>query len=437
MQKNDCIPLTVTAYSSDGSGLGHAPDGRVVFVPHAARGDVLTVRVVKAAARHCFGRIEEIITPSEHRMDPGCGVYPKCGGCRLRHLTYAEELDLKRRRVEDALTRIGGVTIPLETVIPSPKTDGYRNKCAAPVGYFSGGGVVTGFYRAGSHDIVPNTHCALQRPEADQALAALRSYAAEAPTGLLRHGVVRVARDGGAHLCAIAFKKPPNLGRLADLLQAHCPAATGLSYHVNKEPGNAIWGAGPVRPVWGQPEWNETLCGLTVSLSPKAFFQVNPGAAELLYGLVLDWAGTADTALDLYCGAGVLTCLLARKIGHVTGVDLEPSAIEAARSTAARNGSGAEFLCADAAHAFTQWQSDGKRPGLVTADPPRSGLSAAVLEGLAALSPPRILYVSCDPATMARDIKHLAAAGYRAERAAAADMFPRTPHVECVVSLAK
>jgi 23S rRNA (uracil1939-C5)-methyltransferase len=352
----------------------------------------------------------------------------------LRHIAYAEEVDLKKKRVADALERIAGCTVSLERVVPSPKIDGYRNKCAAPVGYLPEGGVATGFYRAGSHEIVPNTRCALQRPEAGPALEALRAYAASAPTGLFRHGVVRVARNGGTHLCAIAYGKPPGIDRLADRLRAQCPSATGLSYHINREPGNAIWGNGRVYPVWGEPEWTETLSGLTVSLSPKAFFQVNPDAAELLYGLAVNWAGEAQSALDIYCGTGVLTCLLARRMKCATGIDIEPSAIRAAGQLAQTNDiQNVDFVCGDAAGAL----SSLKRTELVALDPPRSGISTEVMQGLLHVSPPRILYISCDPATLARDIRLLSGGGYRVERIAAVDMFPRTPHVECVAMLSK
>ena len=362
------------------------------------------------------------------------------------HMSYAAELTMKLERVNEAFRRIGGLELRAERIIGSDSVEGYRNKAVYAVGE-TGEGPAAGFYRPGSHDVVPAPACLLQSEEASACAGAVVAWMCE--NGLrawdgkegVRHVYTRRARDGAAICCVVVGRRlSPALSlSLTAALRAACPKLVGVVECVNASPGNTVL-SGQLRTLWGSGTLLDTLCGSEFELSPRAFYQINPPQAERLYQLALDYAlpEPGGTALDLYCGAGTISLCLAKRAARVIGAEIVPEAVENARANAARNGvMNAEFICADAGEAAKELKNRGMTPDVIVVDPPRKGLEAAALEQIASMHPPRLTYVSCDPATLARDLKRLTELGYRAEKAVAVDMFPRTSHVEAVALLIK
>ena len=435
---------TVEGYSSEGQGIVRL-DGAVVFVPGAIRGEEIDLRVTKVMKTAAAGEIAAIRRPSPERREPACPWFGQCGGCTFQHMTYAEELRAKEQRVRDALLRLGGTRVAVEEMLGAPCVERYRNKSQYPVG--ADGAV--GFYRARSHQVVPVERCLIQSPQADRAAEALRRWMARyrVPTydektgkGLVRHLYVRVNRAGEALICVVANgRKLPREPELAALLREAVPSMAGLVLNTNTQRSNVILGD-RYRTIWGESYLMDTLQGLEFRLSVPSFYQVNREQAEVLYSKALEFAGLrgTETVLDLYCGTGTITLCLARGAYRAIGAEIVPEAIEDARENAARNGvQNAEFFCGDASAVAARLAEEGLRPDVVVVDPPRKGLAEDVVETIAAMGPERVVYVSCDPGTLGRDVKRFAALGYEARRCAAVDLFPRTAHVETVVLLSK
>lgn len=444
LQKNQLHTVTITDYSDQGLGVARI-DGRVVFVHGGVRGEICTIRILKVLKNTAFARVEEILERSPGRETPDCPNYPACGGCDLRHLTYAEELEAKRRRVEDVLRRIGGADIAVETILGSQQTVGYRNKSQFPVSPQG----KAGFYRARSHDVIPAAHCLLQTPQAGAVAEAVEGYLRDCAVpaydegtgkGLLRHIYVRTNKEGRALVCLIVNgKKLPREEELVRRIRAACPDTVGVVLNANTRRTNVILGES-YRTLWGTDTLRDTLCGLAFDIAIPAFYQVNRPQAERLYETAIQMAELTgqETVLDLYCGAGTITLALAQKAGRVIGAEIVPEAIENARENARRNGiENAEFFCGDAADVAAKLAAEDLRPRVVTVDPPRKGLEASVVDSVASMAPDRVVYVSCDPGTLARDVKRFAERGYRLQRAVAVDMFPRTVHVETVALLTR
>ena len=444
LQKNQRCTVQIEGYSSEGLGIARM-DGQVVFVHGAVRGETCAVQILKVLKNAAFARVEEVLTPAPGRAEPDCPHYPACGGCQLRHLAYAEELWMKRQKVEDALRRLGGADVAVEEILGSETADGYRNKSQFPIG--SDG--VPGFYRARSHQVIPALDCRIQPPQANAAAAAAAAWARERGVspydertrkGLLRHLYVRVNRAGEALVCLVANgRKLPDEAGLTEALRAACPGLVGLVLNTNTRDTNVILGD-RYRTLWGRDTLEDELCGLTFKLSVPSFYQVNRPQAERLYARALEYAGLTgeELVLDLYCGTGTITLCLARKARRVIGAEIVPEAIANARENAVRNGiDHAEFFCGDASAVAAKLAGEGLKPDVVVVDPPRKGLAEDVVETVAAMGPRRVVYVSCDPATLGRDVKRFSALGYRAVRATAVDMFPRTSHVETVCLLAR
>ena len=444
LQKNQLHTVTIADYSDQGLGIARV-DGRVVFVHGGVWGEVCTIRILKVLKNMAFARVEEILEQSPGRETPDCPHYPACGGCDLRHLTYQEELDAKRRRVEDALRRIGGADIPVETILGSQRTAGYRNKSQFPVSPQG----LAGFYRARSHQVIPAADCLLQTPQAGAVARAVEGYLREnrvpaydeqTHRGLLRHIYVRTDRQGGALVCLVVNgEKLPREEELVRRIREACPTTVGVVLNTNTRRTNVILGEG-YRTLWGQDTLRDTLCGFTFDLAIPAFYQVNRDQAERLYDTAVEMAELTgrETVLDLYCGAGTITLALSRQAGRVIGAEIVPEAVDNARSNAKNNGvENVEFFCGDAGAVAAHLAAEGLRPDVVTVDPPRKGLEEAVVDTIAAMAPDRVVYVSCDPGTLARDVKRFAQRGYAAKRAVAVDMFPRTVHVETVCLLSK
>ena len=448
MKKNDILELTITGYGNDGEGVARAEDGRVVFVKGALRGETCRVKLMKVGKTAAWGLLQEVTVPSPARQKPDCPYYPKCGGCTLRHMSYEEELELKRQKVEDCLRRIGGQDICVSVIYGAKNTNYYRNKVQFPVSEGEKG-LKIGFYRARSHDVIDVERCLLQSPEADAVRQAVKdwmiawgvsAYDERTGTGLVRHVYVRTNRKGEALVCVLANgERLPREEALVEGVRRACPTVVGVVLGINTQKTNVILGD-RYRTLWGRDWLDDTMCGLTFRLSVPSFYQVNTPQAELLYSRALDFAGLTgqETVLDLYCGAGTISLVLAARAAKVYGAEIVPEAIENARENAARSGvTGAEFFCADAGEAALRLAAQGVQPQVITVDPPRKGISMDVVEAIARMAPQRVVYVSCDPATLGRDVKRLEEQGYHLKQAEAVDLFPRTAHVETVALLTR
>ena len=442
LAKNQEHTVTIEGYGEGGMGVARI-DGRVVFVHGALRGEKCRVLILKTLKSVAFAKVLEVLEPSSERITPDCPYFPRCGGCTYRHIRYEEELRLKKQRVQDNLSRIGGSDVTVEEILGAQDTLRYRNKAQYPV---SKDGAV-GFYRARTHEVIECEHCLLVRPEADAAAEALREYMQSCRVagydektgrGLIRHLYVRSNAAGESLICVLVNgDKLPKEDRLVTLLRDACPKCTGIVLGTNTKKGNVILGD-RYRTLWGSDRLEDTLCGKTFRLSVPSFYQVNRAQAERLYAKAIEFAGLTgqETVLDLYCGAGTITLALLDHAKKVLGAEIVPEAIDDARENAARNGvKNAEFFCGDASDVAKKLARENLRPDVITVDPPRKGLAADVVESIAEMQPGRVVYVSCDSATMARDVKRFADFGYAAKRACAVDMFPRADHVETVVLL--
>lgn len=444
LEKNRIYRAHIDGYSSEGLGIARI-DGQVVFVHGAVRGETCDVLVMKVLKNAAFGKIAALAEPSPARRQPDCPYYGRCGGCDFRHMSYEEELWAKRARVQDALTRIGGAEVTVEEILGAEQPLHYRNKSIYPI---SPAGEV-GFYRARSHQVVHVEHCLIQKPEADALAQAVRDYIARFQVepyneatgrGLLRHLYVRTSCRGESLACLLVNgSRLPHEQELVDMLRAAAPGVCGVVLGENTRRGNAILGD-RYRTLWGRDYLTDTLCGLELRLSVPSFYQVNHDQAQRLYEKALEYAGLTgrELAVDLYCGAGTITQVLARRARHVIGGEIVPEAIRDAEDSARRNGvENVEFLCGDASRLAAELRQRGLRPDVICVDPPRKGLAPDVVEAAASMTPGRIVYVSCDPATLARDVARFAPLGYCPVRACAVDLFPGTAHVETVVLLSK
>lgn len=444
LEKNRIYRAHIDGYSSEGLGIARI-DGQVVFVHGAVRGETCDVLVMKVLKNAAFGKIAALAEPSPARRQPDCPYYGRCGGCDFRHMSYEEELWAKRARVQDALTRIGGAEVTVEEILGAEQPLHYRNKSIYPI---SPAGEV-GFYRARSHQVVHVEHCLIQKPEADALAQAVRDYIARFQVepyneatgrGLLRHLYVRTSCRGESLACLLVNgSRLPHEQELVDMLRAAAPGVCGVVLGENTRRGNAILGD-RYRTLWGRDYLTDTLCGLELRLSVPSFYQVNHDQAQRLYEKALEYAGLTgrELAVDLYCGAGTITQVLARRARHVIGGEIVPEAIRDAKDSARRNGvENVEFLCGDASRLAAELRQRGLRPDVICVDPPRKGLAPDVVEAAASMTPGRIVYVSCDPATLARDVARFAPLGYCPVRACAVDLFPGTAHIETVCLLPK
>ena len=453
LQKNQILTLRIERLSSDGSGVAHSADGEAVFVPGTAPGDEARVRIVKDCGRYAFGILDELLTPSPDRIPLDCPVAGPCGGCSLRHLDYAAELRAKQESVLDAFRRIGGLEVPVLDILPSPEVDRYRNKVQFPVGVDKNGAPCIGFYAGRTHRIVPCPDCKLQPGvlnEIGNALCAffaqqgIRPYDEQSGKGLVRHIFLRRgAHSGQIMVCLVCTRaKLPHAEQLCTALREQFPAISTILLNVNAKNTNVILGS-ENHILYGPGYIEDTLCGVPVRLGPLSFYQVNTLAAERLYGVAAQYAQLTpdDTLLDLYCGMGTIGLSMADQCRELIGVEIVPEAIESAKANAARMGEAvavkSRFFCADAGQAATQLAAEGLHPDIVMLDPPRKGCDEATLSAVVRMAPRRVVYVSCNPATAARDAAWLEKNGYHAEKVQPVDLFPRTKHVEAVLLLTK
>ena len=453
LQKNQILTLRIERLSSDGSGVAHSADGEAVFVPGTAPGDEARVRIVKDCGRYAFGILDELLTPSPDRIPVDCPVAGPCGGCSLRHLDYAAELRAKQESVLDAFRRIGGLEVPVLDILPSPDVDRYRNKVQFPVGIDKNGVPCIGFYAGRTHRIVPCPDCKLQPSvlnEIGNALCAffaqqgIRPYDEQSGKGLVRHIFLRRgAHSGQIMVCLVCTRaKLPHAEQLCTALRGQFPAISTILLNVNAKNTNVILGS-ENHILYGPGYIEDTLCGVPVRLGPLSFYQVNTLAAERLYGVAAQYAQLTpdDTLLDLYCGMGTIGLSMAEQCRELIGVEIVPEAIESAKANAARMGEAvaakSRFFCADAGQAATQLAAEGLHPDIVMLDPPRKGCDEATLSAVVRMAPRRVVYVSCNPATAARDAAWLEKNGYHTEKVQPVDLFPRTKHCEAVLLLTK
>ena len=448
MNVQDQYTVTVTGLTAEGAGVARI-DGQAVFVPGTIPGEICRIRIVNIGKACAHGVLIQVEQPSPHRIEPDCPFFGRCGGCDYRFMDYEMELSCKRQRIIDALTRIGGVEISDLPIHGAAETDGYRNKVQFPV-QTQNGKTAAGFYQAGTHRVIPVKSCKLQPPCAEAVRAAVlrwmeknrvSAYDETAHRGCVRHIYLRRgAVSGQLMVCLCAnCDSLPKKKQLVAVLTGAVPEVTTIVISYNQKRGNTVLGD-RFETLYGEGTIEDTLCGLRFRLSPAAFYQVNHDQAERLYEKAAEFAALTknDTVLDLYCGTGTITLRLAKQAGKAVGVELVPQAIMDAKRNAERNGIGhAEFYCMDAGEAAAAFAEKGEKPDVIVVDPPRKGISREVISAMLRMSPARLVYVSCDPATLARDVKLLTEGGYRLQSAEAFDLFPRCAHVETVVLMSR
>lgn len=446
LHRGDPLQVSIETATIDGSGVARV-DGQVVFVPGALPGERCSVRIAHVGRSAVFAQLLSVLTPSVHRVEPDCPYFPRCGGCALRHMDYEQELALKQTHVQSCLTRIGGQTISALPITGAAQTDDYRNKVQFPV-QEQDGRPVAGFFSGKTHRVIPVRHCRIQPDCADAIRGAvlawmeqyhIRAYDEQTHAGYIRHIYIRFGAESGQILVCIVANcaQLPKKKQLVAALLAAEPGITTIVFSPNTKKGNTVLGT-EFHPLYGDGTITDTLCGLQFRLSAPAFYQVNHAQAERLYEKAVQLAGLTgnETVLDLYCGTGTITLCLARHAKKAIGVEIVPQAIEDAKFNAAQNGmENAEFFCMDAGQAAKMLADRRTRPNVIVVDPPRKGVSADVIEAIGTMAPQRVVYVSCDPATLARDLKLLTAAGYTLQTAEAFDLFPRCAHVETVCLL--
>ena len=445
--KNQIYEAEVADYTAEGQGVAHI-EGCAVFVPNAIAGERYRVRIEVAKKNWAAGKIVEILEKSPHRRNRECPVAKLCGGCDFWHMDYEEESRLKAARVRDCLNRIGGENLEKVDILSAPTCYGYRNKAQYPVSEKKGR-AFAGFFRAGTHDVVENERCLILPEETDRVKTVVMDYVNQyrvtaydetAHKGLLRHIYVRRGAVSGQILVCLVIngRKIPRPEELIRRLEK-IPGFATLVLSVNTKKGNAVLGDEFIT-LHGPGYIEDTLCGLNFRLSPRSFYQVNHTQAQRLYEAAIAQAEItkADTVLDLYCGVGTITLAMASAAGKVIGVEVVEQAVADAKDNAKRNGiENAEFFCGDAGEAALELERKGIKADVVVVDPPRKGLNADTIEALSRFAPRRIVYVSCDPATLARDVALLKERGYKVKNAMACDLFPKCSHIESIVCLVR
>lgn len=431
VEKNELYIIEITDISSDGNGVG-AVDGFTVFVPSSAVGDIVEIRITKVKPRYAQGVINKINSPSADRTEPPCKAYSECGGCQLLHIDYEAQKRAKKNFIESAFQRIGGFkNFKCDEIITMDKPERYRNKCIYQIGTDGSGTPVSGFFANRSHDIIPIKDCLIS-PEINSdinnaVLEYIKESGGEINSLFIRHArttgeiMVLAKTDGSSLPCREMFIK--RLLSASDKI---------VSIYIGTTKGNKL--------IYGKSEITDTLCGIEFKISPDSFYQVNPYMTEMLYNKALEYAEITenDNVLDVYCGIGTISLVAAKTAKYVTGVELVKQAIENAKDNAKNNGiTNAEFFADSAENAVPKLIKGGMKPNIVILDPPRKGSDEKTLEAIVSAAPERIVYVSCNPATLARDARYLAERGYMPQRCTGVDMFPGTFHVETVCLMSR
>lgn len=447
ISKNKRVEVFIDGVTTQGWGVGHI-DGFAVFVANAAIGDTILVHIIKVKKNYAIGKLLDIIIPSPNRYEPDCPVFSQCGGCAYRHITYDSELNIKYKQVKDAFSRIAHMDIKPQPIISANNIDRYRNKAQFPVGF--DGELKIGFYAPYSHRIINCRDCKLQPKEFTTALQVFDEfllqnhipiYNEKENKGLLRHIYLRKA-DATEEILACAVINGdalPNANILAEKLKDALPNLKGFLININKSDTNVILGD-KCNLIWGQDYITDVLCGCKFRISPLSFYQVNSSQAKMLYEKAQDYANlnSDDILLDLYCGTGTIGLTMASKVKKLIGVEIVESAVKDANINAQINNiTNAKFICDDAKNAVKKLIENDELPSVVLVDPPRKGLSPELISTIAAIKPNRIVYISCDPATLARDCKLFEKSNYTVKELTPVDMFPRTAHVETVVLMSR
>ena len=447
-RKNDLVTLEIEDCGIDGEGIGKA-DGFTVFVKDAVIGDTVTAKIIKAKKNYGYGRLMEVLKPSPYRVEPKCEFARQCGGCQLQALSYDQQLVFKTNKVKGHLERIGGFTdIPMEPIIGMDELFHYRNKAQFPVGRNKEGKIVTGFYAGRTHNIIENRDCALGVPEnkevLDRVIAHMEKYGIEpyneaTGKGLVRHVLIRYGYFTKEVMVCLILNGN-KLPKEEQLVKSLCeiPGMTSITINVNKKHSNVILGE-EIRLLWGQEYITDRIGDISYQISPLSFYQVNPMQTQKLYAKALEYADLhgQETVWDLYCGIGTISLFLAQKAKFVRGVEIVPAAIENAKENAKLNGlENTEFFVGKAEEVLPrEYKKNGVYADVIVVDPPRKGCDETLLETMIEMNPERIVYVSCDSATLARDLKYLCERGYELRKVCPVDQFGMTVHVETVVLL--
>lgn len=482
-EKNQILNVEIVDITSEGEGIGKV-DGYPFFVKDAVIGDKAEIRITRVKKNYAYARLEKVITPSPFRVKPECVFHKQCGGCQIQAMGYEQQLKFKQSKVRNNLIRIGGfkpelIDERMDPIVGMEEPFHYRNKAQYPIGVNKEGKPVAGFYAGRTHDIIANTQCALGVEENKEILEAILSYMEQygvsaydeaTGKGLLRHALIRKGFDSGEIMvCLVINFKAGKTGKNGNagshrqeylpkqekLLEAlsEIPGMASISVSINTEKTNVIMGK-EIHTIWGKDTIEDTIYvrdvekdfasagrGITFAISPLSFYQVNPVQTEKLYSLALSYAGLTgkETVWDLYCGIGTISLFLAADARKVYGVEIVPQAIEDARKNAEHNGiDNAEFFVGKAEEVLPKkYEKEGIFADVIVVDPPRKGCDEACLDTMLKMKPERIVYVSCDSATLARDLKVLCDGGYEIKKVRAVDMFPMTVHVESCVLLCR
>ncbi len=449
-RKNDILTLDIEDCGVDGEGIGKA-DGFTVFVKDAVIGDRIKAKIIKAKKNYGYGRLMEVITPSPYRVKPACSIARQCGGCQIQALSYEEQLKFKEKKVRDHLERIGGFKdLEMEPIMGMEEPYHYRNKAQFPVGKNKDGKIITGFYAGRTHSIIENRDCILgvkqNKDVLDRVIGHMEKYHIQpydetTGKGLVRHIMIRYGfHTDQIMVCLIlnGDKLPAEKALVESLCEI--PGMTSITINVNKKRNNVILG-NQLRLLWGKSYITDSIGNVSYQISPLSFFQVNPIQTEKLYGKALEYAGLTgnETVWDLYCGIGTISLFLAQRAKFVRGVEIVPQAIDNARENAKINGiENVEFFVGKAEEVLPrEYDKNGIYADVIVVDPPRKGCDEALLNTILKMKPERVVYVSCDSATLARDLKILCAEGYELKRVSTTDMFPQSTHVETVVLLSQ
>lgn len=443
VKKNETVHVTFEDLTHDGAGVAKM-DGYPLFVKGGLPGEKAEVKVVQVKKNYGFGRLMNIMKESDHRVEPPCSIFKWCGGCQLQHLSYEGQLEYKQKQVKETLARIGGLTdVPVHPTLGMNDPWRYRNKSQVPVGE-QNGHIVTGFYAKGSHRIVDMNTCIIQHEDNDKVVQLVKSLAKEygirgyddqTHKGTLRHVVVRHAKHTDELMVVIVTKGKalPNKKNLVHALTEQIPNVKSIMQNINPKQTNVIFGD-QTEVLWGEEVIHDYIGDIKFAISARSFYQVNPEQTKVLYEKALDYAQLTgkETVIDAYCGIGTISLFLAQKAKQVYGVEIVPEAVADAKRNAKLNYiDNAEFVVGEAENVMPWWQAQGIEVDVIVVDPPRKGCDEKLLETMVVMKPERIVYVSCNPATLTRDLKYLEEHGYETKEVQPVDMFPQTGHVEC------